>query len=75
MFGKRDNLKTLKKSGQKQKLYEEGMHKSNFNSIKNYLEVYRHLATPADSLAIMVQKMGYLLHMFFIKLLYSPKKK
>ena len=65
----------LKKSGRKQKLYDEGVHKSNLNSIKNCWAVFRHLATPADNLAIMVQKMGYLLHMFFIKLLNSPKKK
>ena len=45
------------------------MHKSNLNSIKNCWEVFRHLATPADILAIMVQKTGYLLHMFFIRLL------
>ena len=41
----------LKKSGRKQKLYDEGVHKSNLNSIKNCWEVFRHLATPADSLA------------------------
>ena len=64
MFGKRDNLKMLRKSGRKQKLYDEGVHKS----IKNCWEVFRHLATPADSLAIMVQKTGYFLHMFFIAL-------
>ena len=64
MFGKRDNLKILKKSGRKQKLYDEGVHKSNLNSIKNCREVFRHLATPADSLAIMVQNTDYLLHMF-----------
>ena len=64
-----------KKSGRKQKMYDEGVHKSNLNSIKNCWEVFRHLATPADSLAIMVPKTGYLLHMFFIKLINSPKKK
>ena len=64
-----------KKLGRKQKMYDEDVHKSNLNSIKNCLEVFRHLGTPADSLAIMVQKTGYLLHMFFIKLINSPKKK